>query len=124
MGRTLPEILMARDTLIFLLQHLGFAISLKKSVLHHVKQIEFLALVIDTEKMTLALPKNIKNVYQQCQEIFMPPKTSVLSLLKLIGLLSSANPDHFTSTNPISISSTGVNISSTEKGVLQPTVVM
>ena len=41
MGRTLPEILMARDTLVFLLQHLGFLINLKKSVLHLVKQIEF-----------------------------------------------------------------------------------
>ena len=30
MGRTLEEILMSRDTLIFLLQHLGFAINLKK----------------------------------------------------------------------------------------------
>ena len=45
MGRMLPEILMARDTLIFLLQHLGFVINLKKSVLHPVKQIEFLGLV-------------------------------------------------------------------------------
>ena len=32
-GRILEEILMSRDTLIFLLQHLGFAINLKKSVL-------------------------------------------------------------------------------------------
>ena len=30
MGRTLPEILMAKDTLIFLLQHLGFVINLRK----------------------------------------------------------------------------------------------
>ena len=54
MGRTLPEILIARDTLIFLLQHLGFVINLKKSVPHPVKQIQFLGLVIDIEKMTLA----------------------------------------------------------------------
>ena len=39
MGRMLPEILMPRDTLIFLLQHVGFVINLKKSVLHPVKQI-------------------------------------------------------------------------------------
>ena len=55
MGRTLPDILMARDRLIFLLQHLGFMIYLKKSAPHSVKQIEFLGIVIDTEKMTLAL---------------------------------------------------------------------
>ena len=90
MGRTLPEILMARDTLIFLLQHLGFVINLKKSVLHPVKQMEFLGLVIDTEKMTFALSeKKLKHVSQQCQEIFKQPKTSVLNLTKLIGLLPS-----------------------------------
>ena len=46
MERTLPEILMARDTLIFLLQHLGFVISLQKPALHP----EFLGLVIGTWK--------------------------------------------------------------------------
>ena len=63
MWRMLPEILMVRDTLIFLLQHLGFAINLKKSFLHPVKQIEFLDLIIDTEEMTLALSeKKLKHV--------------------------------------------------------------
>ena len=76
MGRTLPEILMARDTLIFLLQHLGFAINLKKSVQHPVKQIEFLGLITDTEKMTFALSeKKLKHVSQQWQEIFKQPKS-------------------------------------------------
>ena len=65
MERKLPEILMGRDTLIFLLQHLGFVINLKKSVLHPVKQIEFLGLVIDTEKMTFAFTeKKLKHVSQ------------------------------------------------------------
>ena len=50
----LPKMFMARDTLIFLLQHFGFAINFKKSVRHPVKQNEFLGLVIDTEKMTLS----------------------------------------------------------------------
>ena len=90
MGMTLPEILMARDTLIFLLQHLGFAINLKKSVLQPVKQIEFLGLAIDTKKITFTLSeKKLKHVSQKCQEIFKQPKTSVLNLTKLIDLLSS-----------------------------------
>ena len=38
-GRTLQDILMASDTLIFILQHLGFVINLKKSVLQPVQQI-------------------------------------------------------------------------------------
>ena len=40
--------LMARDRLIFVLQHLIFVFNFKKSVLHPVKQ-------IDTGKMTFAL---------------------------------------------------------------------
>ena len=51
MGRT-EEILMSRNTLIFLLQHLGFVINLKKSVLTPSQQIEFLGLTIDTYTMT------------------------------------------------------------------------
>ena len=49
---------MARDTLFLLLQHLSFEI----------KQIEFLGLVIDTEKMTFVLSeKKLNHVSQQCQ---------------------------------------------------------
>ena len=90
MESTLPEILVVRDTLIFLLQHLDLVINLQKSVFYPVKQIEFLGLVIDIEKMNLAFSvKTIKHVSQQCQEIFTQLKTSVLSLTKLIGMLSS-----------------------------------
>ena len=54
------------------------------------KQIELPGLVVDTEKITLALPeKKLKHASQQCQEIFTHQKTSVLNLPKLIGLLSS-----------------------------------
>ena len=56
MERTLPKILMARDTLIFLMQYLGFQINLKKSVLHPVKQIEFLGLVIYTSNVNSHAP--------------------------------------------------------------------
>ena len=51
-------------------------INLKKLTLHSVKQIEFLGLVIDTKKMTLALSeKKLKHMSQQCQEFFMQPKS-------------------------------------------------
>ena len=53
---------------------LGFVINRKKSVLHHVKQMEVLGLVIDTEKMTFTLSeKKLKHMSQQCQEIFKQP---------------------------------------------------
>ena len=55
-------------------------INLKKLVLHLLKQIAFLGLVIDTEKMILAfLEGKLKHMSQKSQEIFMQPKTSVLN---------------------------------------------
>ena len=90
MGRTLQEIMTARDILIFLLQNLGFVINLKKSILQPVKQLEFLGLQINTEEMTLSLSEEkLTHIIQQCQEVYSQPRTSVLSLTKLIGLLSS-----------------------------------
>ena len=54
------------------------------------KQIEFLGLVIDTEKMTFTLSEEkLKHVSQQCQEIFKQPKASILNLTKSVGLFSS-----------------------------------
>ena len=90
MGRTLEEILMSRDTLIFLLQHLGFVINLKKSVLKPSQQIEFLDLKIDTHTMTLALTEEkMKKVILKCQNLLSHPQTTVLELTKLVGLMSS-----------------------------------
>ena len=53
MRRTLQEIMTARDTLILLLQNLGFIINLKKLILHPVKQLEFLGLQKNTEEMLI-----------------------------------------------------------------------
>ena len=90
MGRTLEEILMSRDTLIFLLQHLGFVINLKKSVLKPSQQMEFLGLKIDTHTMTLALTEEkMKKVILKCQNLLSHPQTTVLELTKLVGLMSS-----------------------------------
>ena len=42
MGQTMEEILMRRDTVIFLLQHLSFVLNLEMSILNLVQEIEFL----------------------------------------------------------------------------------
>ena len=55
MGSTLPEILMVRDTQSFCIMTFGFCDQLQKISLYPVKQIEFQSLIIDTEKLTLAL---------------------------------------------------------------------
>ena len=88
MGRT-EEILMRRDTLIFLLPHLGFVINLKKSVLKPSQQIE-LGLKIDTHTITLALTEEkIEKVILKCQNLLSHPQTTILESTKLIGLMSS-----------------------------------
>ena len=48
MAQTLEEIFQAKETLIFLLQNLGFVINIKKWQLTPVTEIEFLVLVINS----------------------------------------------------------------------------
>ena len=57
LGNSMSEIFMARDSVIFLLQHLGFAINLKKCVLDIAQKIEFLGLIVNSQTMTLSLLK-------------------------------------------------------------------
>ena len=81
MGRTLQEIMTTRDTLIFLLQSLGFVISLTKSILQPAKQLEFLGLQINTEVMTLSLSgEKLTHIIEQCQAVYSQPRTSVLKV--------------------------------------------
>ena len=51
MVRTLQELIFHRDTVIYPLQNLGFALDLKKSVLEPSQAIEFIVVIIDSVKM-------------------------------------------------------------------------
>ena len=53
-GHSLEETVMSRDTVTFLLQHLGFVINWKKSVLTPVQKIEFLGLTINSVILELS----------------------------------------------------------------------
>ena len=57
MSQNINGLEIARDTLILLLQSLGFAIILQRSVLVPLQKIEFLGLEIDSVRMTLTLPQ-------------------------------------------------------------------
>lgn len=50
MGKSKEVILMSKDTLIFLLQHLGFIINVGKSVLEPTQKIEFFELINTLER--------------------------------------------------------------------------
>ena len=60
-GYKIEETLMARDTVIFLLQQLGFVLNLKKSVLPPTQRIEFLGVTVDSLIMTLSLLERRKS---------------------------------------------------------------
>ena len=69
-GHSLEEILMSRDTVIFLLQHLGFAINWKKSVLTPVQKIGFSGLEISSVTLELSLNKTkTHKVVSECENL-------------------------------------------------------
>ena len=66
-SHTIEETLIARDTANFLLQQLGFVLSLNKSLLTPTQRIEFLEVTVNSLIMTLSLPeKKVLKVQKQC----------------------------------------------------------
>ena len=55
--KTLEETILSRNTVIYLLQNLGFVINLKKSVLHPTQKIKFLGMITNSVEMTVSLPQ-------------------------------------------------------------------
>ena len=66
---SLEDFLMARDLLIFILQHLEFLISIKKFYLEPTSTLEFLGAIVDSGEMTLSLPKEKLLKVQNISEI-------------------------------------------------------
>ena len=90
LGETLEEVILTRDTAIYLIQNLGFVINLKKSVLHPTQRTEFLRMIIDSVKMTVSLPQDkVESIFKRCQDILSMQEVSIKDLAKLLGTLSS-----------------------------------
>ena len=82
----MSEIFTARDSVIFLLQHPGFVIPLKKCVLYPLQEIELLGLILNSHTMTLSLPnEKIVNIVS----FYKASEVSLLDFTKLIGTLFS-----------------------------------
>lgn len=78
---------MTKDKVIFLLQHLGCVINLKKSVLIATQKIIFLGLTVNSIKLTLSLtPETLPKIYRSCWEMYKTIQVLILELTKLIGL--------------------------------------
>ena len=92
MASSLEDLLMAIDTLIFIRQHIGFLINIKKSYLEPTPTLEFLGVIVDSGEMTLSLPKEkLLKVQNHCEEIPEIGKVTVRELSNLTGrLLSTA----------------------------------
>ena len=89
-GQTMDEILMSRDTVIFLLKHLGFVLNLEKSILNPVQEIEFLVVTINSLKMCLSLTQEkVLKIQSQCQDVHARGQVIVHELTRLLGLLAS-----------------------------------
>ena len=90
MGHSIEKTIVCRDTVIFLLQHLGFVINWKNTVLIPVKEIEFVGQKINSINLEISLTEEkIQKVKTKSQNLLTEPETSILELTKVIGLLTS-----------------------------------
>ena len=55
------DTLMARDTILYILESLGLTVNYAKSILEPCKRLEYLGIQIDTQTMTLKLPERKVN---------------------------------------------------------------
>ena len=85
-GNTMEEILVARDFVILLLQHLGFVINFKKRILEPTQEIEFLGMMVNSKTMTLSLPQEkVQKIKSQCLEVYSGQEITLTSLFKLFS---------------------------------------
>ena len=85
-GHAIEEKLMARDTIIFLLQQLEFVLNLKKSVLTPTQRTDLLMMTADPLIMTLSLPeRKVSRVQKKCLELLQRTQVPILEFTELIG---------------------------------------
>ena len=78
------------STTLHLLENLGFTINYLKSVLIPATKMEFLGFLIDSQAMTLALPRDkVRKVKKECQSALNHPQITVRELAKVLGNLTS-----------------------------------
>ena len=81
---------MSRDTVIFLIQHLGFVINLQKSKLEPNTKLESLGVEINSVDMTMYLPEvKMTDTTDLCKKLLSEKNTTMRELTSLIGKLIS-----------------------------------
>ena len=93
MAQQLSEILMARDTTIYLLQALGFTMNFEKSILQPSRTLEFLGVLIDSANLTFSIPQGkINSLKALCTKLLQRESTTVRELAKAMGRLRATAP--------------------------------
>ena len=91
MGSSLQKTKMSRDTLIFILQNLGFVGNFQKPTLNPSHQIQFLRVEIDSLKMIVSLPlQKKKHIISHCQDLLNQSDAKLRQMNQLTDRLSSA----------------------------------
>ena len=89
-NQTQEGIVRDRDSTLWLLQHLGFVINWKKSVLHPAQSMEYLGFVISSIEMKFFLPPGkMSQLVQDCKDLILEKSASVRTLSQIIGKLTS-----------------------------------
>ena len=91
LGKTLEEATLSRDTVIYLLQNLGFVINLKKEISSSPNtKNRILVMIIDSVEMTVSLPQEkVESIYKRCQDILSMQEATIKDLAKLLRTLPS-----------------------------------
>ena len=111
MAASVEELTLARGTLIYLLQNLGFLINIKKSVLQPCQTIQFLGMEINSIDMTVTLPQEKKDqIVKQCQDLLRKSSVSIRELTQLIVKAGINSHCSSASTTPISSNAMQANI--------------
>ena len=121
-GRTREETIALRNTVILLLQCLGFAINHKKSVMAPVQERKLLGMIVSSKGRTISLPqeklKSIKDVSGSVSE-----STDSFKVDKGVTSPDINNFSHSSSKTPLSFSPTATNLGTEEKCLLRKFIV-
>ena len=115
----MEEILVARDSIIFLLQQRGFGINFKKFALEPTQEIEFLGMIVNSKTKTLSLPQEkVQKIKSQCLEVYRAQEITLLELTRLFRNINFHYSRYSPSTSSVSVSSTTTDSNAKEECIL------
>ena len=87
------EAKMGRESVIYLLENLGFVINYKKSVLEPTQTLEYLGIIINSQTMTFSIPKEkLEKIETLCEDLLKSKQVTLRKLSSAIGNLMATAP--------------------------------